>query len=149
MTEELSDATAKLTALQETLTELQASHKEATAELNTVKEAHAVLIASSSALRAAEGGSVAKIEEMTRGFKEEQKARKQAESELATAHEELSEAQEKHEALNKKLGQLKKKTAADKTRLEDEMEDLRSSHDGALDAVKRQVLMVIEWFGGG
>jgi chromosome segregation ATPase len=139
MTEELSDATAKLTALQETLTELQANHKEAVAELNTVKEAHAQLSASSSALRAAEDGSVAKIEEITRGFKEEQKARKQVESELEAAHEELAEVQEKHAGLNKKMAQLKKKAATDKTRLEDEMEDLRSTHDGALDTLKRQV----------
>lgn len=134
----LKAATNKLATLQMELTSLQRAESETRAQLALAKDDSARASEELASLQASAGGSTAKLEELTRAHKEEKQLRKDAQQRLEVMEDEMSEQKAAGGAVSKKLDALKKKHQEDKTRLEDEIEELKTQHETEMEALKRK-----------
>jgi chromosome segregation ATPase len=78
------------------------------------------------------------MEDLLHNLKEEKTARKEVEAKLRTAEEDLIEANQERDTAVSRFESLKKKTNADKGRLEEEMEEMKTQFEDKIEAMKRK-----------
>lgn len=137
--DELTAATSRIASMQMELTALQRSESETRAQLATSKDEAARTSEELISLQASAGGSSAKLEELTRAHREEKQLRKDAQARIEALQEDVQEAQGASQSLEKRFETLKKKQSSERSRLEDEMEELKSQNEIQLESVRRKV----------
>ena len=121
------------------ITNLQQTNSEIKTEKATVSEQLSKTTEELVALRASSGGSTAKLEEMTRAWKDERARSKQLEQQIEALNDELKEARDANETAAQKADSLKKKLEKERERLEAEVEELKSRHEAETDDLRRKV----------
>ncbi|CAH6790441.1 FK506-binding protein 15 isoform X2 [Phodopus roborovskii] len=137
VTEELAAATAqvshlqlKMTAHQKKETELQVQLTESLKETDLLRGQVTRLQADLSELREASEQSQSK-------FKNEKQSRRQLELKVTSLEEELTDLRAEKESLEKNLSERKKKSAQERCQAEEEMDEIRKSHQEELDRLRQ------------
>ncbi|XP_012576943.1 PREDICTED: FK506-binding protein 15 isoform X1 [Condylura cristata] len=137
VTEELAAATAqvshlqlKMTAHQKKETELQLQLTESLKETELVRGQLAKLQAELSELQEASEQAQSK-------FKNEKQSRRQLELKVTALEEELSDLRTEKESLEKNLSERKKKSAQERCQAEEEIDEIRKSHQEELDKLRQ------------
>ncbi|XP_037058502.1 FK506-binding protein 15 isoform X1 [Peromyscus leucopus] len=137
VTEELAAATAqvshlqlKMTAHQKKETELQVQLTESVKETELLRGQVTRLQADLSELREASEQTQSK-------FKSEKQSRKQLELKVTSLEEELTDLRAEKESLEKNLSERKKKSAQERCQAEEEMDEIRKSHQEELDRLRQ------------
>lgn len=137
VTEELAAATAqvshlqlKMTAHQKKETELQLQLTENLKETDLLRGQVTRLQADLSELREAS-------EQTQTKFKSEKQSRRQLELKVTSLEEELTDLRAEKESLEKNLSERKKKSAQERCQAEEEMDEIRKSHQEELDRLRQ------------
>ncbi|XP_051018783.1 FK506-binding protein 15 [Acomys russatus] len=137
VTEELAAATAqvshlqlKMTAQQKKETELQVQLTESLKETDLLRGQVSGLQAHLSELREASEQTQSK-------FKSEKQNRRQLELKVTSLEEELTDLRAEKESLEKNLSERKKKSAQERCQAEEEMDEIRRSHQEELDRLRQ------------
>lgn len=137
VTEELAAATAqvshlqlKMTAHQKKETELQLQLTENLKETDLLRGQVTRLQADLSELREAS-------EQTQTKFKSEKQSRRQLELQVTSLEEELTDLRAEKESLEKNLSERKKKSAQERCQAEEEMDEIRKSHQEELDRLRQ------------
>ncbi|XP_007642262.1 FK506-binding protein 15 isoform X1 [Cricetulus griseus] len=137
VTEELAAATArvshlqlKMTAHQKKETELQVQLTESLKETDLLRGQVTRLQADLSELREASEQTQSK-------FKSEKQSRRQLELKVTSLEEELTDLRAEKESLEKNLSERKKKSAQERCQAEEEMDEIRKSHQEELDRLRQ------------
>lgn len=137
VTEELAAATAqvshlqlKMTAHQKKETELQVQLTESLKETDLLRAQVTRLQADLSELREASEQTQSK-------FKSEKQSRRQLELKVTCLEEELTDLRAEKESLEKNLSERKKKSAQERCQAEEEMDEIRKSHQEELDRLRQ------------
>ncbi|XP_028635705.1 FK506-binding protein 15 isoform X1 [Grammomys surdaster] len=137
VTEELAAATAqvshlqlKMTAHQKKETELQLQLTENLKETDLLRGQVTRLQANLSELREAS-------EQTQTQFKSEKQSRRQLELKVTSLEEELTDLRAEKESLEKNLSERKKKSAQERCQAEEEMDEIRKSHQEELDRLRQ------------
>ena len=130
------DTQAELSALQQSEGEWRAEKAALNDQLNKTKEE---LVS----LRASSGGSVAKLEEVSRSLKDERSRTKQLELQLEAVNDEFKEAKAAHELAVQKADALKKKMEKERERLEAEHEETKTRFEADIEELRRKVDMLL------
>ncbi|XP_054545430.1 FK506-binding protein 15 isoform X1 [Talpa occidentalis] len=137
VTEELAAATAqvshlqlKMTAHQRKETELQVQLTESLKETDLVRGQLAKLQAEVSELQETSEQAQSK-------FKSEKQSRKQLELKVTALEEELTDLRTEKESLEKNLSERKKKSAQERCQAEEEIDEIRKSHQEELDKLRQ------------
>ncbi|XP_052572943.1 FK506-binding protein 15 isoform X1 [Peromyscus californicus insignis] len=137
VTEELAAATArvshlqlKITAHQKKETELQVQLTESLKETELLRGQVTRLQADLAELREAS-------EQTQSRFKSEKQSRRQLELKVTSLEEELTDLRAEKESLEKNLSERKKKSAQERCQAEEEMDEIRKSHQEELDRLRQ------------
>nr|XP_021504497.1 FK506-binding protein 15 [Meriones unguiculatus] len=137
VTEELAAATAqvsqlqlKMTARQKRETELQVQLTESLKETDLLRGQVTRLQADLSELREASEQTQSK-------FKSEKQSRRQLELKVKSLEEELTDLRDEKESLEKNLSERKRKSAQERCQAEEEMDEIRRSHQEELDRLRQ------------
>ncbi|GAB1288557.1 FK506-binding protein 15 [Apodemus speciosus] len=137
VTEELAAATAqvsqlqlKMTAHQKKETELQLQLTENLKETDLLRDQVTRLQADLSELQEAS-------EQTQTKFKSEKQSRRQLELKVTSLEEELTDLRAEKESLEKNLSERKKKSAQERCQAEEEMDEIRKSHQEELDRLRQ------------
>ncbi|KAL6034170.1 hypothetical protein STEG23_015353 [Scotinomys teguina] len=137
VTEELAAATAqvshlqlKVTAQQKKETELQVQLTESLKETDLLRGQATRLQADLSELREASEQTQSK-------FKSEKQSRRQLELKVTSLEEELTDLRAEKESLEKNLSERKRKSAQERCQAEEEMDEIRKSHQEELDRLRQ------------
>ncbi|XP_049986967.1 FK506-binding protein 15 isoform X4 [Alexandromys fortis] len=137
VTEELAAATAqvshlqlKMTVHQKKETELQVQLTENLRETDLLRGQVTRLQADLSELREASEQTQSK-------FKSEKQSRRQLELKVTSLEEELTDLRAEKESLEKNLSERKKKSAQERCQVEEEMDEIRKSHQEELDRLRQ------------
>ncbi|XP_047380101.1 FK506-binding protein 15 isoform X4 [Sciurus carolinensis] len=137
VTEELTAATAqvshlqlKMTAHQKKETELQLQLTESSKEADLLRGQVAKLQAELSELQETSEQAQSK-------FKSEKQSRRQLELKVTSLEEELTDLRAEKESLEKNLSERKKKSAQERCQAEEEMDEIRKSHQEELDKLRQ------------
>ncbi|XP_041488375.1 FK506-binding protein 15 isoform X2 [Microtus oregoni] len=137
VTEELAAATAqvshlqlKVTAHQKKETELQVQLTENLRKTDLLRGQVTRLQADLSELREASEQTQSK-------FKSEKQSRRQLELKVTSLEEELTDLRAEKESLEKSLSERKKKSAQERCQAEEEMDEIRKSHQEELDRLRQ------------
>ncbi|XP_055467679.1 FK506-binding protein 15 isoform X3 [Psammomys obesus] len=137
VTEELAAATAqvsqlqlKMTAHQKRETELQVQLTESLKETDLLRGQVTRLQADLSELQEASEQTQSK-------FKSEKQSRRQLELKVKSLEEELTDLRDEKESLEKNLSERKKKSAQERCQAEEEMDEIRRSHQEELDRLRQ------------
>ncbi|XP_013203685.1 FK506-binding protein 15 isoform X1 [Microtus ochrogaster] len=137
VTEELAAATAqvshlqlKMTVHQKKETELQVQLTENLRETDLLRGQVTRLQADLSELREASEQTQSK-------FKSEKQSRRQLELKVTSLEEELTDLRAEKESLEKSLSERKKKSAQERCQAEEEMDEIRKSHQEELDRLRQ------------
>ncbi|XP_048195400.1 FK506-binding protein 15 isoform X2 [Perognathus longimembris pacificus] len=137
VTEELAAATAqvshlqlKMTAHQKKETELQMQLTESLKETDLLRDQLTKLQAELSEFQKT-------FEQAQSKFKSEKQSRKQLELKVTALEEELTDLRTEKESLEKNLSERKKKSAQERCQAEEEMEEIRKSHQEELDKLRQ------------
>uniref|UniRef100_A0A8C2R3Q2 peptidylprolyl isomerase n=1 Tax=Capra hircus TaxID=9925 RepID=A0A8C2R3Q2_CAPHI len=137
VTEELAAATAqvshlhlKMTAHQKKETELQVQLTESVKETDLLRGQLAQLQAELSELQETS-------QQVQSKFKSEKQSRRQLELRVASLEEELTDLRTEKESLEKNLSERKKKSAQERCQAEEEIDEIRKSHQEELDKLRQ------------
>ncbi|XP_024618051.1 FK506-binding protein 15 isoform X1 [Neophocaena asiaeorientalis asiaeorientalis] len=137
VTEELAAATAqvshlhlKMTAHQKKETELQVQLTESMKETDLLRGQVAKLQAELSELQETSEQAQSK-------FKSEKQSRRQLELRVTSLEEELTDLRAEKESLEKNLSERKKKSAQERCQAEEEIDEIRKSHQEELDKLRQ------------
>ncbi|KAB0407525.1 hypothetical protein E2I00_012833 [Balaenoptera physalus] len=137
VTEELAAATAqvshlhlKMTAHQKKETELQVQLTESMKEADLLRGQLAKLQAELSELQETSEQAQSK-------FKSEKQSRRQLELRVTSLEEELTDLRAEKESLEKNLSERKKKSAQERCQAEEEIDEIRKSHQEELDKLRQ------------
>ncbi|XP_036033405.1 FK506-binding protein 15 isoform X1 [Onychomys torridus] len=137
VTEELAAATArvshlqlKMAAHQKRETELQVQLTDSSKETELLRGQVTRLQADLSELREASEQTQSK-------FKNEKQSRRQLELKVTSLEEELTDLRAEKESLEKSLSERKKKSAQERFQAEEEMDEIRKSHQEELDRLRQ------------
>ncbi|KAL1776489.1 FK506-binding protein 15 isoform X1 [Sigmodon hispidus] len=137
VTEELAAATAqvshlqlKMTAHQKKETELQVQLTESVKETDLLRDQVTRLQADLSELQEASEQTQSKL-------KSEKQSRRQLELKVTSLEEELTDLRAEKESLEKNLSERKKKSAQERCQAEEEMDEIRKSHQEELDRLRQ------------
>ncbi|XP_020762277.2 FK506-binding protein 15 [Odocoileus virginianus] len=137
VTEELAAATAqvshlhlKMTAHQKKETELQVQLTESMKEADLLRAQLAQLQAELSELQETSQQAQSK-------FKSEKQSRRQLELRVTSLEEELTDLRAEKESLEKNLSERKKKSAQERCQAEEEIDEIRKSHQEELDKLRQ------------
>ncbi|XP_040613337.1 FK506-binding protein 15 isoform X1 [Mesocricetus auratus] len=137
VTEELAAATARVSHLQLKVTahqkkemELQVQLTESLKETDLLRGQVTRLQADLSELREASEQTQSK-------FKSEKQSRRQLELKVTSLEEELTDLRAEKESLEKNLSERKKKSAQERCQAEEEMDEIRKSHQEELDRLRQ------------
>ncbi|XP_028349421.1 FK506-binding protein 15 isoform X3 [Physeter macrocephalus] len=137
VTEELAVATAqvshlhlKMTAHQKKETELQVQLTESMEEMDLLRGQLAKLQAELSELQETSEQAQSK-------FKSEKQSRRQLELRVTSLEEELTDLRAEKESLEKNLSERKKKSAQERSQAEEEIDEIRKSHQEELDKLRQ------------
>nr|XP_020762279.1 FK506-binding protein 15 isoform X2 [Odocoileus virginianus texanus] len=137
VTEELAAATAqvshlhlKMTAHQKKETELQVQLTESMKEADLLRAQLAQLQAELSELQETSQQAQSK-------FKSEKQSRRQLELRVTSLEEELTDLRTEKESLEKNLSERKKKSAQERCQAEEEIDEIRKSHQEELDKLRQ------------
>ncbi|XP_036711028.1 FK506-binding protein 15 isoform X4 [Balaenoptera musculus] len=137
VTEELAAATAqvshlhlKMTAHQKKETELQVQLTESMKETDLLRGQLAKLQAELSELQETSEQAQSK-------FKSEKQSRRQLELRVTSLEEELTDLRAEKESLEKNLSERKKKSAQERCQAEEEIDEIRKSHQEELDKLRQ------------
>ncbi|XP_029057482.1 FK506-binding protein 15 isoform X2 [Monodon monoceros] len=137
VTEELAAATAqvshlhlKMTAHQKKETELQVQLTESVKETDLLRGQVAKLQAELSELQETSEQAQSK-------FKSEKQSRRQLELRVTSLEEELTDLRAEKESLEKNLSERKKKSAQERCQAEEEIDEIRKSHQEELDKLRQ------------
>lgn len=137
VTEELAAATAqvshlqlKMTTHQKKETELQMQLTESSKETELVRGQLAKLQAELSELQET-------AEQAQSKFKSEKQSRRQLELKVTALEEELTDLRTEKESLEKNLSERKKKSAQERCQAEEEIDEIRKSHQEELDKLRQ------------
>ncbi|XP_065803711.1 FK506-binding protein 15 isoform X2 [Muntiacus reevesi] len=137
VTEELAAATAqvshlhlKMTAHQKKETELQVQLTESMKEADLLRAQLAQLQAELSELQETSQQAQSK-------FKSEKQSRRQLELRVTSLEEELTDLRTEKESLEKNLSERKKKSAQERCQAEEEIDEIRRSHQEELDKLRQ------------
>ncbi|XP_038600675.1 FK506-binding protein 15 [Tachyglossus aculeatus] len=137
VTEELAAATAQLSHLQLKLTAHQKKEMELELQLNETRK-EAELHGSQLSKLQAQLTELQETSEQTQSkYKAEKQSRRQLDLKVTSLEEELTDLRAEKELLEKNLADRKKKSAQDRCQAEEEMDEIRKSHQEELDKLRQ------------
>ncbi len=139
LTTDLSNSTAKISALQLELTAVQQREMQLKTQLNTGMNTNQEHLSEMEAMRVKQQESDWKITELTRNLKDEKQEKKQMSNRLVVMEEELSDAKMEKETIDKNFSERKRKATMDKQRLDQEMEDLKKQYEEEISSLQNKL----------
>ncbi|XP_051835975.1 FK506-binding protein 15 isoform X2 [Antechinus flavipes] len=137
VTEELASVTAQVSNLQLKLTSQQKKETDLQMQLTECQKDADLREAQISKLQAQITELQETSEQAQSQFKIEKQSRKQLELKLSTLEEELIDLQAKKESLEKTLSERKKKSAQERSQAEEEIVEIRKSHQEELEKLRQ------------
>ncbi|XP_074149775.1 FK506-binding protein 15 isoform X2 [Sminthopsis crassicaudata] len=137
VTEELASVTAQVSNLQLKLTSQQKKETDLQIQLTECQKDADLREAQISKLQTQITELQETSEQAQSQFKIEKQSRKQLELKLATLEEELIDLQAKKESLEKTLSERKKKSAQERSQAEEEIVEIRKSHQEELEKLRQ------------
>ncbi|XP_020821101.1 FK506-binding protein 15 isoform X2 [Phascolarctos cinereus] len=137
VTEELASVTAQVSSLQLKLTAQQKKETDLQMQLTECLKEADLREAQISQLQAQITELQETSEQAQSKFKTEKQNRKQLELKLATLEEELADLQAEKESLEKTLSERKKKSAQERSQAEEEIDEIRKSHQEELEKLRQ------------
>ncbi|KAM4876958.1 FK506-binding protein 15 isoform 2-T2 [Thomomys bottae] len=137
VTEELAAATAQVSHLQLKMTAHQKKETEMQVQLTESLKEKDLLRDQLTKLQTELSDFQKTFEQSQSKFKSEKQSRKQLELKVTALEEELTDLQTEKESLEKNLSERKKKSAQERCQAEEEMEEIRKSHQEELDKLRQ------------
>uniref|UniRef100_A0A8C5P5L9 peptidylprolyl isomerase n=1 Tax=Jaculus jaculus TaxID=51337 RepID=A0A8C5P5L9_JACJA len=137
VTEELAAATAQVSHLQLKMTTHQKKETELQMQLTESLKETDLLRGQLTRLQAELSELQESSEQAQSKFKSEKQSRRQLELKVTSLEEELTDLLAEKESLEKNLSERKKKSAQERCQAEEEMEEIRKSHQEELDKLRQ------------
>ncbi|XP_072488575.1 FK506-binding protein 15 isoform X1 [Notamacropus eugenii] len=137
VTEELASVTAQVSSLQLKLTTQQKKETDLQIQLTECRKEADLRETQISRLQAQITELQETSEQTQSKFKTEKQSRKQLELKLATLEEELTDLQAEKESMEKTLSERKKKSAQERSQAEEEIDEIRKSHQEELEKLRQ------------
>lgn len=137
VTEELAAATAQVSHLQLKMTAHQKKETELQLQLTESQKEMDLLRGQLSRLQAEHSELQETSEQVQSKFKSEKQSRRQLELKVMSLEEELTDLRAEKESLEKNLSERKKRSAQERSQAEEEMEEVRKSHQEELDKLRQ------------
>ncbi|XP_068925668.1 FK506-binding protein 15 isoform X2 [Petaurus breviceps papuanus] len=137
VTEELASVTAQVSSLQLKLTTQQKKETDLQVQLTECLKEADLRDAQISQLQAQITELQETSEQAQSKFKTEKQSRKQLELKLAALEEELTDLKAETESLEKTLSERKKKSAQERSQAEEEIDEIRKSHQEELEKLRQ------------
>ncbi|KAM8803338.1 FK506-binding protein 15 [Rhynchonycteris naso] len=137
VTEELAAATAQVSHLQLKVTAHQKKETELQMQLTESSKETDLLRGQLSKLQAELSELQENSEQAQSRFKSEKQSRKQLELKVTALEEELTDLRAEKESLEKNLSERKKKSAQERCQAEEEIDEIRKSHQEELDKLRQ------------